>query len=119
MTRKSTCGRRRSCASWKRRRWRNRRPSRAIPCAQVEAGDVRLVDVPRGLEQGLYPRGELAGRVAERPVLDLSRGGREGASLYRAGVHVQPYVDGSIVHREAPSMNAAWPPAVWTPLLSA
>lgn len=30
--------------------------------------------------------------------------------LYRAGVDVEPYESGSIVHREAPSMNAAWPP---------
>lgn len=41
------------------------------------------------------------------------------AGLYRAGVHVESYESGNIVHREPPSMSAAWPLAVWTPLLSA
>lgn len=81
--------------------------------AQMEAGDARLVDVLRGLGQRFYPRSDLAGFVAERPSLDLAGLGDEGTGLYRAGVDVQPYEGGNIAHREAPSMNAAWPPAVF------
>lgn len=57
--------------------------------------------------------------VSERPVLDLACGRREGAGLYRAGMDVEPCESGSIVHSGAPSMNAARPPSVWAPLLSA
>ena len=67
---------------------------------RVEAGDARLVDAFGGLGQGFHPRGELAGPVPERPVLDLARGRREGAGLYRSGVDVEPYEGGSIVHRK-------------------
>lgn len=68
----------------------------------------------------LHLRCELAGLVPERLPLGLAGLGREGAGLYRAGVHVEPYEGGSIIgSSEAPSMSAAWPLVVWTPLLSA
>lgn len=57
--------------------------------------------------------------VSERPVLDLACGRHEGAGLYRAGMDVEPCESGSIVHSGAPFMNAARPPSVWAPLLSA
>ena len=68
--------------------------------AQVEARHSRLVDAFGGLGQGLHPRGELAGLVPERFPLDLAGLGHEGAGLYRAGVDVEPYESGSIVHRK-------------------
>lgn len=61
----------------------------------------------------------LTTHVSERSVLDLACGRHEGACLYRAGMDVEPCESNSIVHGEAPSMNAARPPSVWTPLLSA
>ena len=68
--------------------------------AQVEAGDARLVDAFRGLGEALHPRSDLAGLVTERFPVDLARGRDEGAGLYRAGVDVEPYESGSIVHRK-------------------
>lgn len=50
--------------------------------------------------EALYLRCELAGLVPERLPHDLARGGLEGAGLYRAGLCVEPYESGSIVHRK-------------------
>lgn len=49
----------------------------------------------------------------------LARFQGECASLHRPGLDVASYESGSIVRREAPFVNAAWPLAVWIPPLSA
>lgn len=49
----------------------------------------------------------------------LARFQDECASLHRPGLDVASYESGSIVRREAPFVNAAWPLAVWIPPLSA
>ncbi len=87
--------------------------------AEVEARHARLVDAFGGLGQRRGPGGDLSRLVPEGFPDGLARFRDERAGLHRPGVHVEPYESGSIVHREAPSMNAAWPLAVWTPLLSA
>ena len=50
--------------------------------------------------EALYLRCELVGLVPERLPHDLARGGLEGTGLYRAGLCVEPYESGSIVHRK-------------------
>lgn len=87
--------------------------------AEVEARRARLVDAFGGLGQRRGPGGDLSRLVPEGFPDGPARFRGERAGLHRPGVHVEPYESGSIVHREAPSVNAAWPLAVWTPLLSA
>ena len=86
---------------------------------EQELRQARLVDAFGGLGQRRGPGGDLSRLVPEGFPDGLARFRDERAGLHRPGVHVEPYESGSVVHREAPSMNAAWPLAVWTPLLSA